>query len=135
MGVHQMAWFSYNSQTYQLVEVSDFELPITDGVTVSNTPLTKADIDKYYTWDVAGGEFVARGVSVLTKLDFLRRFTTQERIAIREAAKTDPIIFDAMDLLNMATYVSLTDQDTINLVGYLAQQGVISSSRVLEILT
>lgn len=134
MGVHQMAWFSYNSQTYQLVEVSDFELPIIDGVTVGNTTLTKADIDQHYTWDVARGDFVPRSTSVLTKLDFLRRFTTQERIAIREAAKTDPVIFDAMDLLNMATYVSLTDQDTINLVGYLALQGVVAQTRVSEIL-
>ncbi len=68
----------------------------------------------------------------LTQLAFLRRFTAQERIAIRSS--TDPIIQDFLQLVSLAQDILVTDPDTQMGVGYLAQQGFIAPERVAEIL-
>jgi hypothetical protein len=70
----------------------------------------------------------------MTKLAFLRRFTTQERIAIRELAKTDAVVFDAMALMDMADYVDINDTDVVQMCGYFAYIGAITSARAMEIL-
>ncbi len=70
----------------------------------------------------------------VTRLEFLRRFTAEQRIAIR--ASTDPMIIDGRELLDMATDVSADDPDTILYVRYLEQQGFISAEdadRILEV--
>jgi hypothetical protein len=63
----------------------------------------------------------------LTRYEFLTRFTMPQRIAIREAAKTDPVIADAMGMVDIAAEVQLDSPDTQMFVGYLAQQGLIPS--------
>lgn len=70
----------------------------------------------------------------VTRLEFLRRFTSEQRIAIR--ASTDPLIIDGRELLDMAMDVSAEDPDTILYVRYLQQQGFISAEdadRILEV--
>lgn len=69
----------------------------------------------------------------LTKLEFLTRFTTEERIAIYESQ--DPIIKDALSLLNAASYVSLDNPMVVQLVNYLALTGIIDAKRVDSILS
>ena len=69
----------------------------------------------------------------LTKLQFLRRFTAPERIAIRASA--DPLIVDFMQLLDLAQDVRLDDPDTQAGVAYLEQQTLIAKGRAAEILT
>lgn len=71
----------------------------------------------------------------ITKLEFKQRMTAQERIAIRQAANTDPIIFDFMDLVESATYIDLSRQDTQDGVNYLESQGLLASGRAAAILT
>jgi hypothetical protein len=71
--------------------------------------------------------------SQLTKLNFLNRFTLQERIAIR--GSTDPVVEDVMELMNAATYINVTDQTTIDSVNYLASVGLITATRAQEILS
>lgn len=68
----------------------------------------------------------------LTRLEFLTRFTASERIAIRASA--NPNVIDFMELLNLATYVDVGDQTTIDGVNYLASQNLIAAGRVAEIL-
>jgi len=68
----------------------------------------------------------------LTKLQFLRLFTTGERIAIR--ASTDPVIVDFMQLLDLAQDVRLDDPDTVQGVHYLESEGLIAAGRAAEIL-
>lgn len=68
----------------------------------------------------------------LTKLQFLRRFTAEERIAIRTSL--NPIIIDFMQLLDLAQDVRLDDPDTMGGVAYLEQQGLIALGRAAEIL-
>jgi len=84
------------------------------------------------TWDNDNHVLTATTKPVLTKLDFLSRFTTQERIAINNS--TDPIVIDAMNLLSNSSFIDVLDQRTMQLVGYLAMTGIILNSRVAEIL-
>ena len=69
---------------------------------------------------------------LLTQLAFLRRFTPQERIAIRSS--TDPIIIDFLHLLSLAQDVRLDDLDTVAGVNYLEQQALLAEGRAAEIL-
>lgn len=71
----------------------------------------------------------------ITKLAFKSRMTTSERIAIREAGLSDPVVFDFMDLLSDATFIDLSRDDTINGVNYLESQGHVAVGRASEILT
>ena len=68
----------------------------------------------------------------LTKLQFLRRFTAEERIAIRASA--NPVIVDFMSLLDLAQDVQLDDPDTVAGVHYLETLTLISVGRAAEIL-
>lgn len=70
----------------------------------------------------------------LSRLDFLRRFTAAQRIAIRAAAATDPIIADAMALLDAADTVRLDNPDTVGLTGYLVAVGLITAADRAAIL-
>ena len=89
------------------------------------------------TWDANRQTFVAAPSSPpasLSPLDFLRRFTVQERVAIRAAAATDPIIADFLDLLNRATEVHIDSPDTVAGVNYLVSIGLLSAARATEVL-
>jgi len=71
----------------------------------------------------------------ITKLAFKQRMTANERIAIRTASESDPIIFDFLDLVSDATYIDLDRQDTIDGVNYLESQGHLAVGRANEIIT
>lgn len=73
-------------------------------------------------------------VVVISRLAFLQRFTVQERIAIRNAAKSNPVIEDFMHLLDLAADVDLTHTPTMQGVGYLELQGLIAAGRAAAIL-
>jgi len=66
-----------------------------------------------------------------TKHQFLSRFTQEERIAIRQRAKTDDRVVDFMEMLNASggVFMSLARQGLL----YLSLTGVISGERAAEI--
>ena len=68
----------------------------------------------------------------LSRLDFLRSFTAQQRIAIRAA--NDPVIVDALQLLDLAEDVNLQDPDVVYFVNYCATQGYITTADANRIL-
>lgn len=68
----------------------------------------------------------------LTRLEFLRRFTPQQRINIR--ASNDPVIQDGMGLLDLAQEVRTDDPDTVFFIGYLVQQNLITQADADRIL-
>lgn len=70
----------------------------------------------------------------LTKYQFLARIPTPKRIAIRAAAKEDPIIEDAMMMLDMATGVFVDDPMTLQLVGYLQLNGYLTEAEAAAVL-
>lgn len=71
---------------------------------------------------------------VITKLQYLRRFTSEERIAIRAAAAQNPTLFDYLELLDMAQDVTLDDPDTVYAVHMLEEVGLIAPGRAVEVL-
>jgi hypothetical protein len=70
----------------------------------------------------------------LNKIDFLRLFLQGERIAIREAAKVNPIIADYQDMLDAAGVVLLTDPDIVAGVPLLETAGLLGAGRAVQIL-
>ena len=73
--------------------------------------------------------------TIITKFAFKQRLTQTERIAIREAAAVNPIVYDFEDLLNSAQFVDLTFPDTIAGVQQLEAAGLLTEGRANEILT
>ncbi len=101
------------------------------GVSISEMDGNIPDLNTN-TWDNETGEF-KESTSKLTKLRFLNRFTMAERIAIR--ASTDPIVIDIMNLFDAAEYITLTDINTQQGIGYLGVVGILSQARIAEILS
>lgn len=73
-------------------------------------------------------------VTTVSKLEFLNRFTTPERVTIRTAAKASPAVEDYLELLNAAEEVRLTSETTIQGVNALEAAGLIAAGRAAEIL-
>jgi hypothetical protein len=71
----------------------------------------------------------------LSKLQFLMRFTQAQRIAIRETAKTDTVLDDAVRLFDLSDSVMLNDPLAVQMVGYLVQLNLISAQDATAILT
>jgi len=71
----------------------------------------------------------------MTRLDFFRRFTRVERIALREAELKYPIIGDFMLMLNLADEVDLLVEDVIDGLFYLEGQKLLEKGRREKILT
>ncbi|GIX38017.1 MAG: hypothetical protein KatS3mg127_1256 [Silanimonas sp.] len=94
-------------------------------------------------WTYVDGEFTPPAENAppppatsprMTHLYFLSRFTPAERLAVREATQADPVLDDAMFLFNAARDIDVTLPMTQQLVGYMAQQGLIAPGRVPELL-
>lgn len=131
-----MAYYVYEQGSNKLLELSDS--PIAEskftGEFYASTPLSVDEINLKYSWDEVDGVWKLRNIGYISKLEFLRRFTLSERIAIRTKAKTDPIVEDFMDLLELSQVIGINDTDTINGLNYLSLLGILSTERIQEIL-
>ena len=72
--------------------------------------------------------------NIVTKLEYLRRFTTAERVAIRAAASANPVLDDYLKLMELAQEINLDDTDTVAAVQMLEQAGLIAAGRAAEVL-
>jgi hypothetical protein len=103
-------------------------------VCIERTP----ELSQYGPGDLFDGvDFSKAPVVVLppgpvTRLEFLRSFTAQQRISIR--ATNDPVIVDALSLLDLAEDVNLQDPDVVYFVNYCAAQGYITQADANRIL-
>lgn len=70
----------------------------------------------------------------ISKLEYLRRFTSEERIAIRQAAKVTPVLEDYLAMLELAQDINLDDVDTVAAVQMLESAGLIAAGRAAEVL-
>lgn len=70
----------------------------------------------------------------LLPIDFMRRFTMAEEIAIRTAAKTDAAIEVFLSRLFVVTSVGLTHPETTGGINYLVAKGLLTAERGAEIL-
>ena len=89
-------------------------------------------------WTYDGSTFAAPAPVVLpkiiSKVQYLKRFTQAERIAIREAAKTSAVVNDYVQLLDAASDVDLADPDTVAGVEQLESAGLLAAGRAAEVL-
>lgn len=79
---------------------------------------------------------IAVPVRILTKVAYLKRMTQAERIAIRAAGATNPVVNDYIELMNAVTdVVHLDDPDTAGGVHALEAVGLLAAGRAAEILS
>ena len=74
------------------------------------------------------------GPRTMTQLEYLRRFTVEERVAIRAAAAHNPVLADYLQLMELAQDINTGDADTIAAVTLLEQTGLIAPGRANEVL-
>lgn len=110
------------------VEATQQGLP---GVSFEIVDGTIPDMN-YVIWNTTTLRLVNTKIT-LRPVDFLSRFTLQERITI--AGSTDPVVKDIMNLLDAAPEISLDDGRTLQAVGYLQAVGILTTIRGQEILS
>jgi len=69
----------------------------------------------------------------LTHLQFMTRFTMEERVAIRAASKTDPLIDDFLELLKISDYIYPTHAMTQAGLAYMVSQNLLTAERAAEV--
>lgn len=69
---------------------------------------------------------------VVARIDFMRRFTAPEQVAIQASA--DPVVKNVLFMLGLVSEVDLDNADTQNGVGYLEQHTLIAAGRAAQIL-
>lgn len=114
----------------KLVGVTPFDWVPLPGVSVVTYDEEIPDLNKV-EWDEAEQCLVHKTV-ILTRLEFLSKFTLEERIAIRNSS--DLVVKDILNLIEMVPYIDVTDKRTIDMINYLVGVGLINSSRIVEIL-
>ena len=72
--------------------------------------------------------------SKINCVGFFKLFTQDERITIRSAAKTDPVIEDFMNILSMMEQITINDKDIVDGMKYLVDQGHITVDREEKIM-
>jgi hypothetical protein len=85
-------------------------------------------------WSPTDRKFIAPEVRIITKLEFLSRFSITERVAIRETAKTDPVLNDVMTMLDLAEEINLDDPRTQQSLGYMVSITLLTVERMSQIL-
>lgn len=103
--------------------------------------------DVQHGWVLKGGQWSAPAPAPdpapqpqypkVSPVEFLLLFTSGERVAIREARLTDPVIDDFFDLVEdpRLTFVDLALPSVQGALHYLAATGMITDARREEILT
>jgi hypothetical protein len=71
----------------------------------------------------------------LTKLDFLNRFSVEEKVAILTAAESSAELKVYLFDFNNSDVIDLTDAETVTAVNMLETAGLIATGRAAEILT
>jgi len=71
---------------------------------------------------------------VITKLDFMNRFTMEELAVIYTAAKTEVMVEVFLDKLKLAERVDIADPQTIAGLQALAASGLLTEARVQAVL-
>ena len=86
-----------------------------------------------FTWQATPVDYPEN--TAITHLQFLRRFTGEERAAISALALQNPHIADYMKMLDVAVAIHLNDPDVATGVYALEVAGVIVKGRAIEILS
>lgn len=73
----------------------------------------------------------------VSPVEFKLLFTSAERVAIKAARASDPVVDDFYDIIEdpRLTHVDLGLQSTKDALGYMASRGLLTAERVEEILS
>jgi hypothetical protein len=131
-----MAYYTYSSVNHVLYEVSDVELPTpSDGSCTEVPGVSKAQLLANYTWNPDTHAFDIKPITrVLTKLEYMNRFTDAELALIYTEAKTNVVVEIWLEKFKLASDIYLDDQRTVSGVQMLEQLNLIAAGRVAEIL-
>lgn len=89
----------------------------------------------FSTFDEQGNEVTfANDFRVWSILEFKRRLTQPERVAIRTVAKENPVVEDFMDMLDSATEVRSDDPDVIGGLQLMEAAGLLAQGRAEQII-
>ena len=129
-----MYYILLNKNSNNLVDISDteFNYTIDENLIVQTREGDIPDLLKYH-WNPSIQDFSEKYHKILSKLEFLSKFTMQERIAFRSSV--DPIVMDIMQMLDLAEFINLEDEKTVQSLYYLNQIGILTPTRLQEILT
>lgn len=133
-----MAYYAYDAITRELLGVSDYELPTPDNGSTTEFPgVTALELRANYDWDPTTVSFVEKdGVNrrLISKLDYMNRFTDAELVAVYTAAKTNINVEIWLEKFKLSAEVNLDDPRTIAGIQSLETLGLISAGRAAEIL-
>lgn len=121
-----------NGKTYDVVYLADPAMDINAVLDARAVNIGK-EIDAR-----AAVEAEAQNYEIpMTERQFLGRFTVAERVAIRQAAATDPVIADFLDFLSKPGGVYRKPplgSNTVAGLNYVVSVGLLQASRIPEIL-
>jgi hypothetical protein len=131
-----MFYTVHNATTGSLIEITDV-LPsaLTEEFVLKGWDMAVPDL--YYSyWDKDTLEFKTKDSieRKLTVLQFLERFTAQERIAIKAEAKINEALADYLDMMYQASFINPDSQELYGGLYYLAILGLITQARIAELV-
>lgn len=133
-----MAYYAYDAITRELLGVSDNELPTPENGSTTEMPgVTALEIRANYEWNPATVSFVEKNGSarrLISRLDYMNRFTDAELAAIYTAARTDVNVEIWLEKFKLASSINLDDPKTLLGLQALETLGLIATGRPVEIL-
>lgn len=120
-----------------IIYLSDIEPPNSynaQGHHVYESDIPLADLKKYWQWSVPYRTFVPKNPNILTKSEFLKKFTPQEYTQIKSASTTNSEVDYYWQIFMVSTDIDITDSYTITGVNLFEQLGLIAAGRAAEIL-
>lgn len=130
-----MIWYAvYDNTSGALFSVSTVLGPLPSNLSAKSFDVPAQPDPR--AWHTANLDFsvVIPTVYTWTTLEFMRRFTSAERIAIRNKAQTDSNVDDFMDLMRRAPAIHSNDADVNSGLNYFVSLGLITSARKSVIL-
>ena len=120
--------------TGELIQVSTEYLIQGDGQVVKVRQGEIPDL-ALFQWDNSSLAFVPKNMSrIMTKLAFMRRFTSQELAAIYTLANTQILVQIWMEMFRLAEEVNLDDPQIVEGITTFETMGVLGAGRAAEIL-
>lgn len=134
-------------KTWALLDTNNHVINVTIGETATgNSVEIPAGSNAGIGWVYDGVNFIAPTPPTyepvvppvnwkITRLAMRNRFTTAEKVALYELAKTNTLIQIFLDDLAAATFIDLQRDETVGAIGQLVTVGLLTSARGTEILT
>lgn len=102
----------------------------------NSTPITPLSSNAPQRFNTQTGAWESATHLKISPVEFKLLFTSLERVAIKEARQTDPVVADFFEIVEdpRLTFVDLGLQSTHDALGYLVSLGLITSDRKAKIL-